>query len=697
MKLMIKKCLVVLFPLSSLFGTVAYAQARTDVVLNAKWKFMRSNVSEAAEAKYDDSQWESISLPHTWNALDGQDGGNDYYRGTGWYRKTFVIEAKQNGKVFYLKFDGAASSTEVFVNGKSVGTHKGNFGAFCFDITPVVTIGGKNVLAVRVNNAKDSTISPLRGDFTIFGGIYRSVRLLTLNKLSISPLDYASPGVYIKQLLVNEESAEIEITTRLQNRNDVVKSPILRYSILDHNGKTVQKAESINEIAANSKADAIQKLSLTKPRLWNGRRDAYLYQVVVELVDGKKIADRVVQPLGLRSFAVDAEKGFFLNGQPYRLNGVNRHQDRENMGWAITEKEHKEDFKLIEEIGANAIRLAHYQHAQEFYDLCDRGGMIVWAELALVDDIHPTPAFEINCREQLTELIKQNYNHPSIVFWSLQNELIPDSNPKFYSDAVHRLDTLAKQLDPTRLTTVASRSKYDGDDGINTATDVIGYNVYRGWYEGKPENFAKYADTLHQRFPKQKIGISEYGAGASVNQHEYPAKKPPTKGKWHPEEWQAVLHEVTWKAMAERPFLWGTFVWNMFDFGSDGRSEGEHHGQNDKGLVSYDRKVKKDAFYWYKANWNPEPMAYITSRRYTPRSTGVTEFKVYSNCESVELFVNGKTLGAKNAGDRIILWSGIDLQEGNNHVIAVGTAGGKKYKDECMVIGVKAMKQISEQ
>jgi beta-galactosidase len=357
------------------------------------------------------------------------------------------------------------------------------------------------------------------------------------------------------------------------------------------------------------------------------------------------------------------------------------------MGWAITAKEHAQDFRMIEEIGANAIRLAHYQHAQEFYDLCDRGGMVVWAELALVDDVHPSPEFAAVCQQQLKELVKQNFNHPSIFFWSLQNELVPDSDPKLYTQIVRDLNTLAKTLDPTRLTAVASRSKYDGNTGINSASDVIAYNVYRGWYEGKPEDFASYADKLHQRFPQARIGISEYGAGASVNQHEYPAKKPPTRGAWHPEEWQSTLHEITWKAMVERPYLWGTFVWNMFDFGSDGRSEGERLGQNDKGLVSFDRTIRKDAFFWYKANWNPEPMVHITSKRFNPRPAGAVDIRIYSNCDSVELFQNELSLGARSSADKIFVWTGCDLKAGKNQLRAVGFRDRKRITDELQLVG----------
>jgi len=662
------------------------AQARMDLPIEKGWRFARENPLGAQRPEFNASAWETVAIPHTWNSKDGQDGGNDYYRGIGWYRTDLKLDKTLRGKKLYLKFDGVSSAAEVFVNGLPVGKHKGSFGAFCFDITSFVKPGSGNTLAVKVSNAKDSTISPLRGDFTMYGGIYRRVHLLVLDQVSVSPLDDASSGVYVKQTSVSAERALLDVAVQLLNGTENPAQVIVRCALMDAKGKKVAATGAAVTLPSNGSGKADCKLTIPQPHLWNGLPDPYMYQVAVEVTQGGRTTDRVVQSVGLRSFSVDPDKGFFLNGKPYRLHGVNRHQDRQNMGWAITAREHGEDFRMIEEIGANAIRLAHYQHAQEFYDLCDKGGMVVWAELALVDDIHPNQEFAAVCQQQLRELIKQNFNHPSICFWSLENELIPDSNPELYSKFVRDLNALAKQLDPTRLTTVASRSKYDGNDGMNAVTDVIGYNVYRGWYDGKAENFGSYADKLHERFPLRAMAISEYGAGASINQHEYPPKKPNTKGPWHPEEWQSLVHEITWKAMAQRPYLWGTFVWNMFDFGSDGRAEGEHSGQNDKGLVSFDRKIKKDAFFWYKANWNAEPMVHIAGKRFSPRPPGPIEIKVYSNCESVELFLNGKSLGAKKSDDMIYTWSESELREGENLLVAVGNNKGMRLKDECRII-----------
>jgi beta-galactosidase len=673
------------FNLALLLVTIstASAQPRIDKIIDADWKFTRENGTSAEAVKYSDAHWQNISLPHTWNARDGQDGGNDYYRGVGWYRKYLKIDSKLNEKNIYLKFDGVGTTAYVYVNGKLAGSHKGNFGAFCFDVTNLVNFGKTNLIAVKVSNAKDTTVTPLRGDFTIFGGIYRSVHFIALDKLCISPLDHASSGVYVKQSNVSIESAKLGVTTVVRNASGIEKNAVVRCTVSDSKGNAVERAESKIIISPTSQQNSSQYISINSPRLWNGMLDPYMYKVTVEVFENGAVTDKVEELIGLRYYSVDPDKGFFLNGKPYRLYGVNRHQDREDKGWAIEIKEHIEDFQLIKEMGCTAVRLAHYQQAKEFYELFDRSGIIVIAELSLVDEIHPNPAFAENCKEQLTELIKQNFNNPSIIFWSIFNELMPDANRELYGRVVDDLNALAKQLDPTRFTTMASRARYDGSEYMNTVTDLFGYNVYRGWYEGQPEDFGGYADSLRDRFPEQRIAIHEYGAGASIYQHEYPTKKHPTRGPWHPEEWQNKFHEVHWTLMAARPYLWGTFVWNMFDFASDGRSEGDRNGINDKGLVTYNRKIKKDAFYWYKANWNPEAMVHITSKRYSPRPLEANEVKVYSNCDSVALFVNGKQIGTKTSDDKMFIWSEVEFAKGSNNIEAVGFIKGKSIKDTC--------------
>jgi beta-galactosidase len=596
------------------------------------------------------------------------------------------VDALLAGKSLFLKFDGAATVADVFVNGKLVGTHKGNFAAFCFDVTSLVRVDQDNVIAVKVNNAWNANIAPLSGDFTVFGGLYRDVHLLALDKLSVSPLDYASPGVYIKQVRVTPETAELEITTKLRNANDSTKTVTVHCAITDADGKSVASATSHQELPANVSGDVVQKITLRQPHLWNGVNDPYLYKTTVEVGDGSAMTDSVTQPLGIRYFRTDPNEGFFLNGKRYALHGVNRHQDRIDKGWAIGPAEHDEDFNLIKEMGCTGVRLAHYQHSQYFYDLCDRGGLVVWAELCLVNESGKSEAFANNARQQLTELIKQNYNHPSILFWSLFNELRFEHKERETAECelISDLNKLAKTLDPTRLT-VAASCCVPATHPSASISDVVGFNWYYGWYNGQAEDWPGKLDELHKMLPARSVGISEYGAGASVQQHELNPHKPgDTASPWHPEEWQNVVHEHAWKAMSERPWLWSVFLWNMFDFASDYRHEGDHMGRNDKGMVTYDRKVKKDAFYWYKANWTSDPFVYITSRRFTNRTEPKTPVKIYSNCVAVELKVNGALLGSVRSKDRIFLWNDVALKPGENNVEVTGTQDGKTYTDSCV-------------
>jgi beta-galactosidase len=657
---------------------------RGEVLLDDGWKFIRQDVTDAQTAGFDDGAWETVTLPHTWNALDGQDGGRNYYRGVGWYRRHFTPAASLAGKCLFLRFEGAATVTEAFVNGDSVGVHRGNFAAFCFDVTGKLKPGVDNVLAVKVNNARNGDIPPLGGDFNICGGLYRGVRLLALDPLSVTPLDDGGPGVYLRQTRVNEERAEVEVTVKLRNASDDAVTPALTVLVTDRDRKLVKRTDCGAQLAAGGAADVAQSLVIDKPHLWNGRPDPYLYTVTVEVRDGDRLADRVVQPLGLRYFRVDPNEGFLLNGKKYVLHGVNKHQDRLDKGWAISEADQREDIDLILEMGCTCVRFAHYQHPQYTYELCDRSGIVAWAELSLVGSLGKSPAFADNARQQLRELIKQNFNHPSIFFWSLFNELSfgrpkePVDGPQDW-DLMKELNKLAHDLDSTRLTTGASNLY--STHPLTYIPDIIGFNRYSGWYGGKPEDWPGVLDDLHKKNPNTCVGISEYGAGASIVQHEVPPLHPKTTGPWHPEEWQGVVHEAAYGAMRERPWLWGTFLWNMYDFGVDARSEGDHMGRNDKGMVTYDRKTRKDTFYWYQSLWRPEPLCTITSRRFSPRPAGATYIKVYTNCGSVEVRLNGKSLGSKAPVNNVVVFEDVTLPEGEVTVEAVGTKGQVSHTD----------------
>jgi len=657
------------------------SHARLTENLNQDWRFIRNDVPNAQAKDVDDSYWQQVSLPHTWNNKDGQDGGNNYYRGACWYRRKLEIPKAYSGKSLFLRFDGAATVSDVFVNGKHAGSHRGNFAAFCFDVTDLLS-SGENVVAVRVDNSKTEDVPPLTGDFTIFGGLYRDVHLLVLEPLSISPLDEASPGVYWKQAQVTDDRAQIQVLTKLRNASSRPRNATVICKVADRDGRIVAQSSTKQSVEARGVADATTDITVEHPHLWNGGADPYLYQAIVEVQENGRVVDRVTQPLGLRYFRVDPEQGLILNGKHYPLHGVNRHQDRIDKGWAIGPAEHDEDFRLITEMGCTGIRLSHYQHHDYFYSLCDRGGLVVWAEDGLVNETRHTKSFEDNIRQQVRELVKQNYNHPSILFWSLFNELAL-RQPQNPQDAalIKRLNDDVHELDPTRLTTAATHKKTEQPE--NWITDLTGFNRYFGWYSGAATDWASALDAMHAAEKDRCIAISEYGAGASVNQHEAkPTTRPRTAGPWHPEEWQCIVHENAWNAMKQRPWLWGTFIWVMFDFAADQRAEGDHPGRNDKGLVTADRKIKKDAFYFYKANWSDEPVIHITSRRFNPRPSGSADIKVYSNCDTVELRLNGHSRGSKTNDDHVFVFPDCFLREGNNTVAAIGTRNGQTFEDD---------------
>lgn len=643
--------------------------------LNDGWRFHLGDAPGAESEAFRDDGWAAVSLPHTWNAQDGQDGGNNYFRGTGWYRRHFEASPAWAGREVYIQFDGANRRTDVYLNGQLLGTHTGGFARFRFDASGYLK-PGDNLLAVRVNNEVNG-VPPTAADFTFFGGIYRGVSLLVTDRLQVETMDYASPGVYLKQEHVSRERADLSVTTKLANHERRAADLTVRVVVADARGRRVKESESNVKVEAGGRAEAVARLALARPHLWDGLRDPYLYKVFAEVYEGRRLRDRVEQPLGLRFFSVDPDAGFFLNGTHVDLHGVNRHQDRPNKGWAISEADEREDFALIREVGASAIRVAHYQQSQLWYSLADEQGVVMWAEIPFVGPALDEPSFADNAVEQLRELIRQNYNHPAILFWGVGNETRGAA-----ADAlIARLAAEVRAEDPTRLSTYAS--DHADDDPKNWHTDVTAFNRYFGWYVGAAQDFAAWADRIHRQFPRARVGVSEYGAGASVVQHEAAPARPQPASRWHPEEYQAIFHETYWNAMRTRPFLWCKFVWNMFDFAVDQRNEGDTPGRNDKGLVTYDRKTRKDAFYWYKANWSDQPVLYITSRRYTRRTSPATDVKVYSNADSVELFVNGISKGRRAGENHIFRWAGVALKEGDNRVEARAVRAGRRLSDGC--------------
>lgn len=673
-----RKILSLAIVMLSLLGNT-FAEERQSMLINRDWRFtfgyeVKKNV------------FDKISLPHTWNRAAANSGQLDYYRGLGNYEKDLLIKKEWEGKRLFLKFDGVNTVSNTFINGKHIGEHRGGYTAFVYEITDDVKYGEKNNIWVRATNALHLDVMPLLGDFNFYGGIYRDVHLIVTDKACISPLDYASPGVYLKQTNVSEKSAHVDARVLVSNGYAQKSNFEVQVQVKAGNKIIVDKMQSV-AVAANTQGEITISFDMKNPRLWNGRKDPFIYQTVVTLKKDGKIIDKQVQPLGLRFYHVDANKGFFLNGEHLKLQGVCRHQDRSGFGNALQPKHHEEDVAILLEMGANAIRLSHYPHAPYFYELLDQSGVVTWCEIPFVGPggyrdkgFVNLPAFKANGKEQLKEMIRQNYNHPGICFWGLFNELkAQGDNPVEY---IKELNKLVFEEDDTRLSTAASNQSGD----MNDVTSLIAWNKYFGWYGGDASYIGKWADKMHKEHPHRKIGVSEYGAGASIFHHQEELKKTNPGAYWHPEAWQAYYHEENWKAFAERPFVWGTYIWNLFDFGAVHRTEGERAGKNDKGIVTFDRKVKKDAFWFYKANWNKEePVLYIANRRFIKRTEANTKVRVYSNFDKVKLWVNDTFIGEKTSeGYAIFNWNDIQLKDGKNTIRIEAGKGKHKATDTCV-------------
>jgi len=792
------------------------------------WKFYKGDV-RSAESAGDISQrgWEDVQVPHTWNAEDVLTNGDRYYQGIGWYRSEFDLPSGQNNKRHFIRFEGVSLVADVFVNGTYVGRHKGGYSAFCFEITPHIRPNRPNRISVKVDNSMQPDVAPSGVYlYPLFGGIYRPVTIFSTDDLCISPLDYASSGVYIKPVSVSEKRADIEIVTLLDCRKTPVietKSSellppkgkdgkglfgqyfanpdfrgepshvrfdeqvlfdfergsafedmpadgfsimwtgrfvprrtglykfvlesddgsrlyinddliidhwgghaatekwgqiqleqgkevslkieynetggrgsimfgwlyeqqdekieaIVKAAVIDDTGKAVTQAQEKVRLANNQQTESVLKMQIDNPHLWNAKKDPYLYKMDVSIEDlQSNTLDRVEQPLGLRFFEVDADKGLILNGWPYHLYGVCRHQEWPGLGPALTDAHHEKDIELILELGANGVRLAHYQQADKMYSLCDRYGLVVWAEIPNTPAYRAeNPEYVQNCKDQLIELIKQNYNHPSILFWGMYNE-IPISE-----EDVKALHQTAKKLDPHRLTTQAD---YSQPTARHFVTDVAAWNWYFGWYYDNFDKYSPWYDNLHKQHPQLKAGLSEYGAGGCITQQqENPSRPEPYNGKFFPEQYQRLYHEKVWKNIKDRNDIWCKFIWNMFDFSWTFANRGDRPYINHKGLITHDRKVKKDSFYFYKANWSEEPVLYILSRRNTQRTKEAVEVAVYTNLDEVELYVNDKPIrhpAGMESDIHKIVWNDIVLRPGRNRINVIGQKGSEKYTDAC--------------
>ena len=595
--------------------------------INHNWKYVR-DATDAAHAGTHEG--EAISLPHTWNAIDGQDGGNDYYRGKCWYVKTLDVPVLSAGEQIFIEFKGANSSAEVYVNNQSLARHDGGYSTFRVNITDALC--EQNLLVVSVDNSPNCKVYPQKADFTFYGGIYRDVNLIVVQKNHFSLNYHGSTGLRVKTEIV-ENDAIVHIKSWVSGGDKV------RYTI----GSDRYDAEVVSGCAQ-------AEIIIPSARLWHGLADPHLYTVTAELQENGKTVDIIKERFGCRTFGFDKDKGFILNGKPYPLRGVSRHQDYKGVGNAITKEMQDEDMALMLEMGANTIRLAHYQHDQYFYDLCDEKGMIVWAEIPYITE--HLPEANDNTVSQLTELIVQNYNHPSIVCWGLSNEITAVGGDREEITEQHRiLNDLAHKLDTTRPTVTANVFMLDINSKMLDIPDILSYNLYYGWYLGELKDNDDFFDTFRAKYPDKIMGFSEYGADANPKLHS----PNPEKGDYT-EDYQALYHEHMIQMIEARPYLWATHVWNMFDFAADGRDEGGEHGLNQKGLVSFDRKLRKDAFYVYKAFWSKEPFVHICGRRYIDRTEQITEVKVYSNLKSVSLYVDGELYGSQE-GEKVFVFS----------------------------------------
>ena len=663
-----------------LLSTALHLRAeRTLINFNDDWTFRFShNLNQKVGTR--------VNLPHTWNAQDALSGKPDYKRGIGNYEKKIFVPAQWRSKRVFIRFEGANTIANVYVNGKLVGEHRGGYTAFVFELTNSFKYGENNSICVRVNNAEQLEIMPLIGDFNFYGGIYRDVYLMLTDDICISPLDYASSGVYLKQEKVSEEEAIVQAKVLISNSSLIRRTVKVQLKIKDGNKTVVDETRSFNMNSENKASEVNIPFVIKNPKLWKGEIDPFIYQVHISLFSDNNCTDEVTQPLGLRYYTVDPNKGFMLNGQPYTIKGVCRHQDRAEIGSALTKAQHDEDMDLMLEMGANAVRLSHYPHAPYFYDLLDQHGFIVWSEIPFVgpggyidQGFSNLQTFKANGREQLKEMIRQNYNHPSVCFWGLFNELKEIGDNPY--DYITELNNLAHTEDPTRITTSASNI----EGNINKITDLIAWNRYDGWYEGMPDCLGTWLDKTHKENPGFKIGISEYGAGASIYHQQDSLKKSTPTSPWHPENWQTYYHIENWKVLSQRSYIWGTFIWNMFDFGAAHRNEGDRPGINDKGLVTFDRKNRKDAFYFYKANWNTrKPTLHICEERNLRRTNSVVNIMAFSNIGNAELFVNGISKGAKFPDKYCtITWQGVNLAAGKNDIVVKATNERSQITDSC--------------
>lgn len=658
------------------------ALAREVTTFNDGWEFKKGpfSLEPMNSARQWNGRWEKVQIPHTWNAEDMQVRTNSFYEGEAYYRKKYLFPESMRGKRIFLRFEGVGACAEVYVNGYLTGTHKGAYSAFVCEIGGQVKYGQENEIIVKADNKARPDVIPVNQSlFGVYGGIYRPVWLVVTEPCNIVVNDCASPGVYITQKNVSKKSAEVTVKVKLDNATLAPVPLMLENVIYDRNGKTVKKHRQALELTPQGVQTCVADFKLANPHLWQGRKDPYLYKVVSRLIQDGRIIDEVVQPLGLRNYEIVAGKGFFLNGEKYPMYGVTRHQDWWGLGSALSNKEHDFDLAAIMDIGATTVRFAHYQQSDYIYSRCDTLGLIIWAEIPFVNRV--TGQEWENAHQQMRELVRQSFNHPSIYIWGMHNEVY---HPHGYTAALTQsLHDLCKTEDPGRYT-VAVNGYGHAEHPVNQNTDVQGMNRYFGWYEKKIQDIEPWVEKMEKEYPWQKLMLTEYGADANLeHQTEYLGDALNWGKPFYPETFQTKTHEYQWGIIARHPYIIASYLWNMFDFAVPMWERGGVPARNLKGMITFDRKTKKDSYFWYKANWSKDPVLYLTQRRNTNREKKETSVTVYSNIGTPKVYLDGKELTGVRKGytDVHYVFDNVTLHQGKNILKAVVTYQGKEYTD----------------
>ena len=659
------------------------AEGRKVESFNSGWSFKKAPAEKelAINAPKWDKGWSEVEIPHTWNAKDMQVQANSFYEGAAYYEKQYFFPAELKDKRVFLRFEGVGSCAEVFVNGMLATSHKGGYSAFACEISPLLKAGEENEIIVKADNKSRPDVIPVNHNlFGVYGGIYRPVWLVVTEPCNISVTDCASPGVYVTQKNVSKKQADVKVKVKLDNGTLQPVPVTLQNTIYDQEGKQVATHSQSFELSAQGEQAYESSFTIKKPTLWQGRENPYLYKVVSRLIKDGQVIDEMVQPLGLRKYEIVAGKGFYLNGEKYPMYGVTRHQDWWGLGSALKNENHDFDLATIMDVGATTVRFAHYQQSDYLYSRCDSLGLIIWAEIPFVNRVTGQEAE--NCRNQLREMIRQSFNHPSIYVWGLHNEVYqPHQYTKELTQSLH---DLAKTEDPDRYT-VSVNGYGHMEHPVNLVADIQGMNRYFGWYEKKIQDIKPWVENLEKEYPHQKLMLTEYGADANLNhQTEYLGDALNWTKEFYPETFATKTHEYQWSVIAAHPYIIASYLWNTFDFCAPMWVRGGVPARNMKGLVTFDRKIKKDSYFWYKANWSKEPVLYLTQRRNWDREKKETSVTVYSNIGTPKVYLNGKELTGIREGYTPVHYiiDNITLDMGKNIVKTVVVKDGKTYEDE---------------